>query len=76
MDHDISRRACSCDCRYLLLLVSFLEPSKPVEGATALLLLLLLEVPEKRVEEQNLLAKWKEEGAGHGATDGSDRTVA
>ena len=57
MDHDIFLcRACSCDCRYLLLLVSFLEPWKPMEGATALLLL-LLEVPKRRVEEQNLLAK-------------------
>ena len=41
--------------------------------AAALLLLLLLEASERRVEEQSLLAKWKERERGR---DGWDSTVA
>jgi len=41
--------------------------------AAALLLLLLLEASERRVEEQSLLAKWKERERGR---DGWDRMVA
>jgi len=36
---------------------------------------LLLEVSERRVEERNLLAKWKEEGARHGRITQDDDVV-